>query len=538
LLTQIPVVDLFAGPGGLGEGFSSYSREGTRFRLAVSIEKDKFAHRTLLLRSFFRQFEKDEVPEDYYRYVRGELESLEELLELHPSQASLARREARCIELGASPENNDLVDRIIGRAMGDRDHWVLIGGPPCQAYSVMGRSRRINTDPEGFRSDSRHRLYEHYLRILARHGPAIFVMENVKGLLSSRLDGELLLDRLLLDFEQPCSRVDRGALTDAPNPPKCGYHLYSLGVDATSDAVKPGDLVVRSEEHGIPQTRHRLFIFGVRADLPHLPPRPLRKVDAVSTAAVIEDLPPLRSRLSREPDSSEAWVAAIRDEFEKLEEADLPDDHRAALARAVDGVGSHFSTGGRFMSSNSEPVMHRDWFMDSRLGGVLNHETRSHRRDDLLRYLYLSSVARRTGQRVKLRDLPKELLPAHKSAAKAVRQGYGTFADRFRVQVADEPATTVASHISKDGHYYIHSDPSQCRSLTVREAARIQTFPDNYFFEGPRTQQYLQVGNAVPPLLARQIAEIAHDVLMQPRDSGLVRGLDEVTSGGQQMSLG
>jgi len=125
-------------------------------------------------------------------------------------------------------------------------------------------------------------------------------------------------------------------------------------------------------------------------------------------------------------------------------------------------------------------------------------------RSDLHRYIFAASFAKIRGCSPKISQFPEQLLPAHENVSSASVP----FNDRFRVQIADAPSTTVVAHIAKDGHYYIHPDPSQCRSLTVREAARLQTFPDNYFFEGNRTQQYTQVGNAVPPLLARKIAAI------------------------------
>ena len=158
--------------------------------------------------------------------------------------------------------------------------------------------------------------------------------------------------------------------------------------------------------------------------------------------------------------------------------------------------------GGRFRDHERRgPNFGNDWFLDPRLEGVCNHETRGHIRADLHRYLFASAFADLNGKSPTLADFPAALLPRHKNCKS------GKFSDRFRVQLGGSPSTTITSHISKDGHYYIHHDPAQCRSLTVREAARLQTFPDNYFFEGGRTQQYHQVGNAVPPFLARQIAE-------------------------------
>lgn len=149
----------------------------------------------------------------------------------------------------------------------------------------------------------------------------------------------------------------------------------------------------------------------------------------------------------------------------------------------------------------------RDWLLDRRLRSVPNHHARRHMQSDLARYLFASVYAEILGASPKSEDYPRELAPKHGNWES------GKFADRFRVQLRGRPATTVTSHISKDGHYFIHPDPEQCRSLTVREAARIQTFPDNYIFKGNRTQQYTQVGNAVPPYLALRIGTALFSVL-------------------------
>src|SRR5262249_40063541 len=150
---------------------------------------------------------------------------------------------------------------------------------------------------------------------------------------------------------------------------------------------------------------------------------------------------------------------------------------------------------------------------DRRIEGVTLHEARAHMPTDLRRYLFASRYARIFCVSPKIADFPSWLRPAHENVQEAVQDKL--FADRFRVQIKGKPATTVVSHISKDVHYYIHYDPTQCRSLTVREVARLQTFRNNFFFEGPRTAKYEQVGNAVPPLLARQIAAIVWRIINQ-----------------------
>ena len=141
-----------------------------------------------------------------------------------------------------------------------------------------------------------------------------------------------------------------------------------------------------------------------------------------------------------------------------------------------------------------------DFLNDRNLVGLSGTETRGHMPSDLARYLFAACFAAAEGVSPRSHQFPESLAPNHKNWAT------GKFNDRFRVQVANSPASTITSHISKDGHYFIHPDPTQCRSLTVREAARLQTFPDNYHFMGNRTEQFTQVGNAVPPFLAKQVA--------------------------------
>jgi DNA (cytosine-5)-methyltransferase 1 len=513
----IPVIDLFAGPGGLGEGFSSLENAKGRgvFKIALSIEMEELAHKTLLLRSFYRQFKKSKVPEEYYKTLRGEL-AIDQLYDLYKNEASAAAEEAWRARLGE--ESPSEVDRRISERLKNfNGPWVLIGGPPCQAYSLVGRSRAKSADPEKFEQDHRHFLYKEYLRIIAKHSPHVFVMENVKGILSSTIKGERIVDRIINDLASPSAAA--GESTNS----KLKYRLYPLAVYQGAlfpgQDRKPSDFIIRTEEHGIPQTRHRFILLGVREDLDAVPSKLLNHTDNVTVWQAIKDLPPLRSQLSKEGDSPNAWRQSIRELMQKLASMNgALDSAVAAQIKAVAADLSSNKTGRPFISWAKRPMWQQEWFYDERLGGVCNHETRGHIKEDLWRYLFSACFAKVNQRSPVLSEFPKQLLPKHLNVSNPKNAGQDVpFADRFRVQVRDRPSTTITSHISKDGHYFIHPDPRQCRSLTVREAARLQTFPDNYFFTGGRTSQYQQVGNAVPPLLAYKIAERVADLLSNVR---------------------
>jgi len=510
---SIPVIDLFAGAGGLGEGFSSLrSTDGKPvFKVALSIEMNYAAHRTLELRSFFRQFSDSNVPAEYYEHLRGHV-SRDELFEAYPIQSSLAKREAWHVELGKVDERE--VDERVESALRGAPLWALCGGPPCQAYSVIGRSRNGGIQSK----DHRVYLYREYLRILAAHRPPLFILENVKGLLSSKVDSHGVFDQMIADLSQP----DRALQLRSESSSR--YHIYSLVVPPRKHH-KEGpefdrrDFIIKAEDYGIPQSRHRVILLGLRSDL-SLPEVPtlLPSKQHISAGQVLRGLPRLRSGLSRAKDNSDEWRQAIFGIRATGVLDAIPNGKGNKLRSDIDWTLSRIRNaradrGGEFVICKSNSDYRPDWYCDNRLNGACNHGSRSHMKSDLHRYLFVACFARLFGRSPGLQDFPPALLPRHKNILKKIEAKH--FGDRFRVQLIDKPASTVVSHISKDGHYYIHYDETQCRSLTVREAARLQTFPDNYLFCGSRTEQYVQVGNAVPPLLALQFAEIVDQILQQ-----------------------
>ena len=524
-MQHINVVDIFAGPGGLAEGFSRVvDQNGAQvFRIALSIEKEEKAHETLRLRSFLRQFET--FPDEYYRFL-NEGGDEPDWGALYPQEWQAACEEAWQMELGVEDPGIRLDARLDQIRAASEDRLVLVGGPPCQAYSLVGRSRNAGKKDYRPAADGRHFLYKEYIRILDRLKPAAFVMENVKGLLSSSVDGNsLIINRILEDLRGDRQGGARYRLLGLAPGEDGGFRL--------EDLPRPRDFLLRSEEMGVPQARHRVIIVGIREDLADtfrddgMPQLPDEIIASSTVRHVLQGAPRLRSGLSKSPDSAKAWKHAVRNGLETVMRltGGPPVEVRAKLRAKAEKikadldavVPSEREASGVGLADDC-PAMLKEWLVDPKLRKLPNNDTRGHIEEDLTRYLFCSLFVEVVGRSPNSRDFPEELAPNHKSWKT------GSFANRFRVQTWDSQATTITCHISKDGHYFIHPDPVQCRSLTVREAARLQTFPDNYLFKGARTHQYTQVGNAVPPFMAMQIGRFVHILLHDSIGKGNASG--------------
>ena len=552
---SIQVVDLFAGPGGLGEGFNSVRDEqGERvFKTLVSVEKEVSAHKTLTLRAFYRLLlDSGKGMAPYFDYLNGGE---------HPQNREDVRhfwldaeQEALRLELGGE-DGNGTLENILKKELDQTQDWVLIGGPPCQAYSVVGRVRNLGVKDYRPEEDKRHFLYREYLDVIARHRPGVFVMENVRGMLTSKVGKKRIFGQILEDLHDPTNATGHEGPSNIASG-QGGYTIFSLedssvyfpktaGLFDSKVTLEEGEyssFVVKTEDHGIPQARHRVILVGVRNDIV------ARRGGAPSTAKflemekttvksacghgaqvsakrVLDPLPELRSGLSRH-DGDEAWYSTVMRVARKVADQllEVPSEHvdydtRRKISNMLQDISENPMLGlSRKYTHKPElnivaPAGIDEWYhgaQDANTKGFwYNHEARSHMEEDLARYLYCAVFAKVVGYSpIGEKEIYLDYLaPMH------VNWKSGKFADRFKVVVEDKPSKTITSHISKDGHYYIHYDPLQCRSLTVREAARLQTFPDDYFFEGNKTQQYVQVGNAVPPLLARKIAQKVSNIL-------------------------
>lgn len=436
-------VDLFAGCGGLSEGFTQAG-----FDVIGHVESNKWACESLKTRHLYWELKKIRKYGIYKRYLQNEI-SRDKIFETYPEIKNTNSHSIIHATFGEDSTNNIISKIKTSMELHDalKVH-VLLGGPPCQPYSFAGRSR----DPERMENDDRHYLYKYYLELLDCFQPDFFVYENVPGLFTAKAKGEIIFHKMFKDFsslKQPYCIVP--ALNKIHNNPRSYFF--------------------NSSNFHVPQIRRRFIIIGYKKSLEKINP----------------DITEIFDKLQLEGETnSKKKLVTVRDAI-----GDLP--------KIEPGKGNNEWFGPYGSKHNLTNYQKK---MRNGSPGILNHLARPHMESDLERYKFFIEHHLNGNGAARLNVLIKErpdLVPQHRHLDK--------FMDRFRVQWWDRPSSTIMAHIHKDGHYYIHPDIAQCRSFTVREAARCQSFPDNFKFEGPRTEQFRQVGNAVPPLLAYAIGK-------------------------------
>jgi len=425
------IIDLFAGPGGLGEGFAAY-KKGSTFDIALSAEMESSAHKTLTLRSFFRKIRGEQKALNAYYSFCESADSPHPGV-LFPLAWKAAVAEAHQLTLG-DPGHNKQLDELLNQAKLHEDKTVLIGGPPCQAYSLVGRARNMGKQDYVAEDDHRHFLYKEYLRILHRSRPAVFVMENVKGILSAQVSGKLVFHDILRDLTDPGKALGKRS--------GARYTIHSL---VSRVKFAPGDnpeeldaseFVIKAEKFGIPQARHRVILLGVRDDLGYDGTKFLRESEPLFVADAISGMPLLRSKLSTD-DSDKKWHEAMHGHANTLYTdalvkgmGTLAEELKAGMIRMNGNLATGALRFPRHHTSQGQTSFHK-WVHDPRLNVWLNHETRSHMSSDLARY-YFTAVFGQTFNRSPKGHLEfnlKGLAPDHANWES------GKFADRFRVQL-------------------------------------------------------------------------------------------------------
>lgn len=401
LMKKMNFIDLFAGAGGLSEGFVKAG-----FEPIAHVEMDAHACKTLETRNYYYSLKKANKLQVYYDYLLGNI-SHKDLSE------SVLNRLNNVINASIGDDNTSIFNRIDELTKG-REVDLIIGGPPCQAYSVVGRHRINKLEAD----DPRNLLYRQYARFLKKYNPKVFVFENVLGILSAE-EGKYF-NNIKVYFRT------------------LGYELESR--------------VLNTSDYGVLQNRKRVIIIGWKKGSDFSYPELIAESNPYTVADILEDLAYLK------PGDQNNITNYASDTNEYLE--------KSAIRNGTDFVTQHVA--------------------------------RTHNDRDLEIYKIAIDKWLNGKERLKYGDLP-ERLKTHKNQ--------NSFVDRFKVVDINSYSHTVLAHIAKDGHYYIYPSTEQVRSLSVREAARIQSFPDDYYFEGGRSAAFKQIGNAVPPLMALRIAE-------------------------------
>ena len=394
-VSKLKMIDLFAGCGGLSEGFL----QSNLYQEIAAVEWLKPQVNTLRNRLKTKWGIQD--------------------VETHVMHFDIQREEE--LFLGWDDPvygSNPGLDSFVNEANGID---IIIGGPPCQAYSIAGRVR----DENGMQNDYRNYLFEHYLSVVNRYRPKFFVFENVPGILSAAPNDEPITALITKGFE-------------------------SIGYEIVSDLHSA---LVNAADYGVPQNRHRVVIVGV-------------------DKTISNDVQSLLIKFYKNilPKFKVAKKVTVREAIGDLPKCEpyFDDEHHSKR------------------KSHSKPVCNVSW-----------HEPRYSNLRDMDTFRLLAediSSGRREYDSKKISELYEEKI------------GSKSPIHRYHVLEPDEPSTTIIAHLYKDGNRFIHYDPTQQRTITVREAARLQSFPDDFDFVGNRGNAYQMIGNAVPPLLAKAIA--------------------------------
>ncbi|MGC8692312.1 MAG: DNA cytosine methyltransferase [Thermoplasmata archaeon] len=405
---EFTVIDLFSGAGGLSEGFFK-----TGYEFISHVEMDKYAAMTLQTRDIYHNLKFNGREDIYYSYISGDI-SREELLK--ESKKYTDTDNVMVTEISDKNEM-DIIHSIEKKIKAHKLKKVdiLIGGPPCQAYSIARRweyKEKKKDDPKNY-------LYHNYLSFLKYFKPHIFVFENVPGIKSVKNR------RIYMDFLKLAGKM--------------GYNVEENTLDA--------------KDFFVLQKRKRIVFIGWRSeyDLSYPDFKPVEHNYTISD--ILDDLPPLNP------------------------------------GNGIDEAQEYLGFPSKYLKESG---------IRNEKDVLIQHRARNQNKKDREIYRYVINIWNTERRRVRYNELPLHL-KTHRNSK--------SFEDRFKVVAPDlKYAQSITAHISKDGYYYIHPDIKQARSITVREAARIQSFPDNYKFEGPRVSQYTQIGNAVPPIMAERIA--------------------------------